>query len=237
MAAGHGTGRAGAVHRADVLRRRAGRRASPPRQAAGAGISQQRLSRDVDGCGDARRGQLPAEYRRADPGDQRPAATDGGLPGQSAERGSPRPPARAAEAPRAAPRRSRTRRGRDRGGRHVDDPVCAHLQSRWPYLGLGPAGFRRPAGTIAATAAQRHRCRIALDLHPAKADPGAALAQPDDAVVLSDLDGVAHGAYGMDGQPALVLIRPDGHIAFRAPAAEAALLVTYCNKVFGATNE
>nr|WP_259772358.1 hypothetical protein [Pseudoduganella armeniaca] len=41
----------------------------------------------------------------------------------------------------------------------------------------------------------------------------------------------------MDGQPALVLIRPDGHIAFRAPAAEAALLVTYCNKVFGATNE
>ncbi|AXA90599.1 FAD-dependent monooxygenase [Massilia sp. YMA4] len=66
---------------------------------------------------------------------------------------------------------------------------------------------------------------------------GAALAQPDDAVVLSDLDGEAHAAYGMDGQPALVLVRPDGHIAFRAAAAEPELLLAYCNKVFGSSNE
>lgn len=62
---------------------------------------------------------------------------------------------------------------------------------------------------------------------------GAALAQSDDAVVLSDLDGIAHAAFGTDDTPALVLVRPDGHIAFRGPAGQPELLSAYCAKVFG----
>ncbi|MFC7663592.1 hypothetical protein ACFQWF_14045 [Methylorubrum suomiense] len=50
--------------------------------------------------------------------------------------------------------------------------------------------------------------------------------------VLSDLDGKAHGAYGLDGQPALVLVRPDGHIAFRDTAEDPDRLAAYCRRVF-----
>ncbi len=49
---------------------------------------------------------------------------------------------------------------------------------------------------------------------------------------LSDLDAVAHAAYGLDGTPALVLIRPDGHIALRAPSDRADRLKSYCERVF-----
>ncbi len=52
-------------------------------------------------------------------------------------------------------------------------------------------------------------------------------------VYLSDLDGRAHSAYALDGVPALILIRPDGHIAFRGPAHRPELLKQYCGKVFG----
>ena len=54
------------------------------------------------------------------------------------------------------------------------------------------------------------------------------------AAILSDLDARAHGAYALDGIPALVLVRPDGHIAFRGPAESPGLLRAYCEKVFGA---
>ncbi|MCG5249499.1 FAD-dependent monooxygenase [Methylorubrum extorquens] len=54
-----------------------------------------------------------------------------------------------------------------------------------------------------------------------------------EALVLSDLDGKAHGAYGLEGQPALVLVRPDGHIAFRGPADKPGQLRAYCARVFG----
>lgn len=63
---------------------------------------------------------------------------------------------------------------------------------------------------------------------------GAANPEPDGATVLSDLDGRAHAAYGVDGTPALILVRPDGHIAFRGPADEPERLRAYCHKVFGA---
>ena len=56
-----------------------------------------------------------------------------------------------------------------------------------------------------------------------------------EAPVLSDLDGKAHGAYGLEGQPALVLVRPDGHIAFRGLAEHAKELTAYCSRVFGDT--
>ena len=52
--------------------------------------------------------------------------------------------------------------------------------------------------------------------------------------ILSDLDGKVHGAYGLEGEAALVLIRPDGHIAFRGAAGRPDRLAAYCRKVFGA---
>ena len=53
-----------------------------------------------------------------------------------------------------------------------------------------------------------------------------------DIPVLSDLDGKAHGAYGLEGKPALVLVRPDGHIAFRDAAGRSDRLSAYCRRVF-----
>ncbi|MEE8629892.1 MULTISPECIES: FAD-dependent monooxygenase [Methylobacterium] len=55
-----------------------------------------------------------------------------------------------------------------------------------------------------------------------------------DAPVLSDLDGKAHGAYGLEGRPAVILVRPDGHIAFRDAAGRPDRLAAYCRRVFGA---
>lgn len=58
-----------------------------------------------------------------------------------------------------------------------------------------------------------------------------------DTPVLSDLDGKAHGAYGLEGEAALLLVRPDGHVAFRGPAGRPERLATYCRKVFGAGSQ
>ncbi len=66
------------------------------------------------------------------------------------------------------------------------------------------------------------------------AAPGAAKADLAAPIGLSDLDGRAHAAYGLDGHPAFVLVRPDGHIAFRGPAHQPDLLRNYCEKMFGA---
>lgn len=60
-------------------------------------------------------------------------------------------------------------------------------------------------------------------------------AEAGDATILSDLDARAHKVYALDGIPSLVLIRPDGHIAFRGPAEHPELLKAYCEKVFGAS--
>ncbi|SEL76021.1 FAD-dependent monooxygenase [Xaviernesmea oryzae] len=63
---------------------------------------------------------------------------------------------------------------------------------------------------------------------------GAALPASANIVSLSDLDDTAHAAYGLSGKPALILIRPDGHIAFRGPADRPDLLKAYCQRNFGA---
>lgn len=55
--------------------------------------------------------------------------------------------------------------------------------------------------------------------------------------VLSDMDGKAHGAYGLEGRPELVWVRPDGHNAFRGEADRADRLAAYCRKVFGALSD
>ncbi|MBB3950837.1 hypothetical protein [Aureimonas jatrophae] len=62
---------------------------------------------------------------------------------------------------------------------------------------------------------------------------GAAVPEARDAVALSDLDAEAHAAYGVGSSPALVLVRPDGHIAFRGPASHAEAVAAYCERVFG----
>lgn len=54
---------------------------------------------------------------------------------------------------------------------------------------------------------------------------------------LLDRDGQAHSAYGLEGIPALVLIRPDGHIAFHGPADQPELLREFCSQVFVAKDE
>lgn len=48
---------------------------------------------------------------------------------------------------------------------------------------------------------------------------------------LFDLDGDAHTAYGLEGHPGLVLVRPDGHVALRAPADRPERLRAYCDRV------
>ena len=65
------------------------------------------------------------------------------------------------------------------------------------------------------------------------AAPLSPVAQASPATRLADRDGHAHSAYGLEGVPALVLVRPDGHLAFRGPADEPELLRQYCEKVFG----
>jgi 3-(3-hydroxy-phenyl)propionate hydroxylase len=50
--------------------------------------------------------------------------------------------------------------------------------------------------------------------------------------VLSDLDGKAHGAYGLEGQPSTVLVRPDGHIAYRDAADRPERLAASCRRIF-----
>lgn len=49
--------------------------------------------------------------------------------------------------------------------------------------------------------------------------------------VLLDLDEAAHDAYGLREQAALVLVRPDGHIALRGPADRPDLLEQFCRRV------
>ena len=69
--------------------------------------------------------------------------------------------------------------------------------------------------------------------------PRLVLAAPGDKLAatrvttLSDLDGDAHSAYGLDGSPAFVLVRPDGHIAYRGAANQPEQLVKFCEKAFG----
>ena len=66
------------------------------------------------------------------------------------------------------------------------------------------------------------------------AAPAAHEAQSGDTARFFDRDGHAHSAYALEGIPALILIRPDGHIAFRGAAGHPEQLQEFCAKTFAA---
>ncbi|WP_413520742.1 FAD-dependent monooxygenase [Psychrobacter glacincola] len=61
---------------------------------------------------------------------------------------------------------------------------------------------------------------------------GAALPDKKGPIALSDLDDVAHNAYGLQNTAALILVRPDGHIAFGSSIDDADKLEAYCSRLF-----
>ena len=61
---------------------------------------------------------------------------------------------------------------------------------------------------------------------------GAALADKEDILAFSDLDDMAHGAYGLQNTVALILVRPDGHIAYCSSIDDADKLAAYCSRIF-----
>ncbi len=50
--------------------------------------------------------------------------------------------------------------------------------------------------------------------------------------MLSDLDGKAHGAYDLEGQSTLILVRPNGHVADRGAIDRPERLTEYCRRPF-----
>lgn len=52
-----------------------------------------------------------------------------------------------------------------------------------------------------------------------------------DLPVVYDFDGMAYGAFGLASQPAIVLIRPDGHIAFRASSSEGDSFIAFVDQL------
>ncbi|WP_433803578.1 FAD-dependent monooxygenase [Actinomycetospora sp. CA-084318] len=111
--------------------------------------------------------------------------------------------------------------------RHLYDAGDAPTWS-WSLLAFD-GGDRATVAALrrAAEAAARRGIRVHLVL----ADPGSPGA--DAGVVLRDVDLVAHRAYGLRRRPALVLVRPDGHIAFRAGHDDAARLTAYWRRIVG----
>ena len=93
--------------------------------------------------------------------------------------------------------------------------------------GAADEGARRAAAIAAVEpwAWIRPRLVSAVPLPPAQRVPGV--------TDLMDLDQRAHDAYDLRGRPALVLLRPDGHIAFRGPVERPELLTAYCERIFG----
>lgn len=86
---------------------------------------------------------------------------------------------------------------------------------------------------VRAWAWVRPRLVSAAPATTASAVPATDPAVPAPVTDLADLDQRAHAAYGLRGRPALVLVRPDGHIAYRGAVDHPELLRSYCTRVFG----
>lgn len=112
-------------------------------------------------------------------------------------------------------------------------PILYNAEGRsWDWNLLGFDGrepdARDPLRSAVAALAKWSFVRSTLIV----AAPASMIAEAAAEDSLSDLDGAAHAAYGLNGTPALVLVRPDGHIAFRGPASKPDALLDYCEKMF-----
>lgn len=101
----------------------------------------------------------------------------------------------------------------------------------WGWSLLAFDGRQEDAGPQLLTALAEVRSWDWIRPRLILAAPGSQV-EMGDVTTLSDLDEVAHAAYALDGIPALILIRPDGHIAFRGPAQHPELLKQFCSKLF-----
>jgi 3-(3-hydroxy-phenyl)propionate hydroxylase len=134
---------------------------------------------------------------------------------------------------RSSPRAGDRAPDADVVGPHGPTSVFEHLSSAaaptWSWCLLAFDGGDRanlPALCRAVDVARQRDIRAHLVL----ADPRSPDTD-DGSVVLRDLDSDAHRAYGLTRRPALVLVRPDGHIAFRARPDDADLLAGYWRRV------
>ena len=103
----------------------------------------------------------------------------------------------------------------------------------WGWTLLGFDGRRQDSRGQLSDALDAAASRAWVHPRLVLADPSEAEDDGGRAVPLFDLDGNAHAAYGFEGRPALVLVRPDGHIAFRGAADEGEALEAYCAAVGG----
>lgn len=97
----------------------------------------------------------------------------------------------------------------------------------WTLLGFD-GGDRDAHGALSGAldvAGERRWVRPRLVL----ADPPAVGTPTERA--LFDFDGAAHAAFGLSGTPALVLVRPDGHLAYRGPGDDVAALADHLQAV------
>lgn len=80
----------------------------------------------------------------------------------------------------------------------------------------------------------RQACRQVADWDFVRPKYVLAAATPEegDLIAFSDLDHEAHAAYGLN-KASLILVRPDGHIAYRGNADRPENLRDYCQRVFG----
>ena len=108
------------------------------------------------------------------------------------------------------------------------EPVSPVLQTRPdPDLTMRETGDGEPVLVLHGGAGP---ASVAAIVDHLAADP-LADESASTASCLFDLDGVAHGAYGLQRTPALVLVRPDGHITFRSSARSADQLAAFCAAV------
>ena len=105
----------------------------------------------------------------------------------------------------------------------------------WGWALLAFDGRETEAAEIALDAVSRVRDHDWIRPRLVLSAPGSAGFDGESVTTLWDLDSAAHAAYGLAATPALVLVRPDGQIAFRGPLTKPDMLADYCDRVFRRT--